>query len=417
MKYGTALVWDSGLFPYAATKLAEGFERVLYYTPYQDSFPVSRKTLWGSGLEGVERTNDFFEHLDEADLIMFPDVGMGDLQIYLREHGYRVWGSAGAEILELDRVGLKRLMLSKGMARPKTWIIQGMDDLREHLEDPDHDDQHVKISEFRGDTETHHHKNPWLSQDWLRRTEYQLGMPMRNKMTFVVEAGIDGVEVGYDGFCIDGAFPAVTAYGYEAKDVAYLGRVCKAKDLPVVLQEVNHELGPVLMELGCRSLFSTEVRVTKDGTGFLIDPSLRFPSPPSGALMETFSNWPEIFHEGAGGELVEPVPTAMYCAELVMRSEYARDGFLALRFPESHRHLVKLHGHAIIDGTDYVVSLGMDVIGGAVGVGDTMDEAIAQARDVAESIEAEGLEYEEASFDVLKERIEQGVTHGIAWNE
>lgn len=131
--------------------------------------------------------------------------------------------------------------------------------------------------------------------------------------------------------------------------------------------------------------------------------------------MEAFSNWPEIFYAGARGELVEPIPTCKYVAELVLRSAWAEDDFLAIRFPEEYRRFVKLHGHAIVDGTDYVVSLGMDVIGGAVGLGDTLDEAIEQACEVADSIEGHQLEFEKASFDDLKETIEKGIKHGISW--
>ena len=413
----TVLIHDGGLYPYAATKLAESFGCVLYFTPYSaDNFPVSRKALWGSGLPGVTRIKDFWDYVDDADVIVFPDIGNGDLQAWLRTKGYRVWGSAEAEVLEQDRVGLKRLMKTKGMDVPPTWILDGMDELREHLEDPENENQYVKLSEFRGDFETHHHQDAWGSQPWLRRTDHQLG-PMRDRIQFVVEGHLDGVEVGFDGFCVDGRFPLTTVYGYEAKDVAYIGRVARYSELPAVLRAVNNDLAPVLGELGCRSMFSTEVRVAKDGTGYLIDPSLRFPSPPSEAVLETFSNWPEIFYAGADGEIIEPIVKHLYCAELVLRSPWAENDFLALQFPDEFRSLIKLHGHAIVDGVDHVVSLGMDVIGAAVGLGDTMDEACAQAIEVAKSIQAEGLEFsEDEGFDAIKKSIEQGIKCGVNWD-
>jgi len=411
----TALCYDSGLYPYAAAKLAEAFGTVYYYSPYNaDSFPVSRKALWGSGLPGVTRVKDFWDVIDDADLIVFPDIGAGDLQAWLRTKGYRVWGSAEAEVIEQDRVGLKRLMHTKGMQLPDTWVVDGMDALHEHLANPKHDNQYVKVSEWRGDFESYHHQNTWLSQSWLHKTDHQLG-PMRDKLKFVVEGHIDGVEVGFDGVCVDGQFLSPCVYGYEQKDVAYVGRVVPYDRLPQVLRDTNADLAPVLGELGCRSMFSTEVRVTEEGVGYLIDPSLRFPSPPSECVLETFSNWPEIFYGGAGGELVTPEPKHAYCAELVLRAAQAESDFVPIRFPEEYRHLIKLHGHAIVDGTDYVVALGMDIIGAAVGVGDTLKEACEQACEVAETIQAEGFDVDKHAFEELEKKIEKGVKHGVDW--
>lgn len=417
-KLGTALVWDSGLYPYAAVKLAEGFDTVLYYTPYSaDSFPVSRKTLWGKGLPGVTRVNNFWDCVDEADLIMFPDLGAGDMQMWLRQQGKRVWGGGAAEVLEQDRVRLKQLLHAKKMPLGTTWIIEGIEALRNHLEGPSHDNQYVKIGEFRGDFETYHHVNSWLTKPWADHLAVQLG-PIGEEMQFIVEAAIeDAVEVGYDGICVDGQFPNWTMYGYEEKDAAYVGHVCATSDVPLVLRQVNEKLAPILRELGCRSLFSTELRVTEDGTGFLIDPCVRFPSPPSGCMMEAFSNWPEVWHDGGMGQLRELQPVAEYAAELVLRSDWAEDGFLALRFPEENRRFVKLHGHAIVDGTDYVVSLGkgMPTIGSAVGLGSTVEEAVKHAIEVADSIEGQDIDYEKEAFDDILKKIEEGASRGIQW--
>lgn len=410
----TALVYDSFLFPYIAAKLADGFDRVLYYVPMEDAFRASKKMLWGSGLPGVERVHDFFSHLDESDVVVFPDIGAGDLQAWLRSKGHAVWGSAQAEALELDRTRMKRLMHANGMAIHPTWLITGMDDLRTHLEDADNDDQYVKVSEWRGDFETHHHINWWLSEPWFKRVDHSLG-PMRERIELVVESSIDGVEVGYDGFTIDGQFPQTAMIGYEQKDTGYIGRVCTPTTIPRVIQEVNDDLGPALTQLECRSFFSTELRVTERGEGFLIDPTLRAPSPPVEAMLELFTNWSDVIAAGANGQVVEPEPAAAYCAAVILRSSRAEDDFLALRFPPWARPFIKLHGHAIVDGVDYVVCLGMDVIGAAVGVGDTMDAACEQAMEAAKSIEAEEIEFAEDAFDQITETIQTGRDHGIPW--
>lgn len=412
----SVLIHDSGLYPSCATTLAaQGFDTVYYFSPYNaDSMPLSSKSQWGVGLPGVTRVNDFFDFVDEVDLIVFPDIGSGDLQAWLRKIGYRVWGSAEAEILEQDRVFLKQYMKAKKMNLPAVWFIEGVDTLRTHLESTKHREQWVKFSEFRGDFETHHHENFDKSEQWLDRIKYKLGK-LGESLTFVVEAGIEGVEIGFDGICIDGQFASPTMYGYEHKDIAYLGRVCDYADLPSVLMEVNDALAPILKELGCRSLFSTEVRVTEDGVGYLIDPTLRFPSPPSEALMEVYTNWGDIMFAGAGGTIIPPTPRAKFVAEVILKSHYAESEYVHISFPEDYRHLIRLHGHAILDSKDYVVNIGMDIIGAAVGIGDTVEDATKQALEVAHSITAEDIAFEDNGFDDIYESIERGQQCGVDW--
>ena len=158
--FGTALIYDLGLFPWLGPVLAQQFKTVYYFSPYQDAWPVSRKSMYGLGLPGVQRVNDFYDFVDEADLIVFPDVGAGDLQMFLRRQGYPVWGAGASEMLELDRVELKRVLKANGMDVPRTWFPEGMDALRAHLEDPAHEDEFIKISEYRGEGEKTRRRAP-----------------------------------------------------------------------------------------------------------------------------------------------------------------------------------------------------------------------------------------------------------------
>jgi hypothetical protein len=263
--------------------------------------------------------------------------------------------------------------------------------------------------------ETHHHVNWWLSEGWWTRLNHQLG-PMGRSIIFVVKKAInDAVESGIDDICIDGQFAPIAGYGYESKDRAYLGRVVPRADLPPSLSAIHDALSPFLKKFECRSMVQSEMRVTADGTAYLLDVALRQGSPPSEALYQLYDNWPEMLYAGAGGEVIAPEPLAQFYAELILKSDVAERDFLALRFPEESRPFIKLHGHAIIDDVDYAPSLGMNIVGAAVGIGDTRDDAIGQAIDVAKSIEAEGLTFDVSAFDQLRESIAEGTGRGIPW--
>src|SRR6516164_8582044 len=92
---------DYGLFASWALKLKEYFGRVLYYCPFKSGFPKSQLYAIGTGLEGVERVVDFWDHIQDVDIFFFPDIYDADLQEHLRELGFPVWGAGKGEELEI----------------------------------------------------------------------------------------------------------------------------------------------------------------------------------------------------------------------------------------------------------------------------------------------------------------------------
>lgn len=409
----TALVIDQGLYVHIATKLAESFGRVLYYcNGWRSAFPVSERYNVGAGLDGIERIANPWEHVEGADLIVFPDTYFGGEQEFLRRLGKRVWGSGDAEMLELHRDELKRVMKEAGLPVGPYQIIVGIDELREYLKE--NPGVYVKGNVFRGDVETFHNKNWVVTKPLLDDLAGRLG-PRQSTTIFIVEDPIEGVEVGYDGVCIDGRFPAVASYGYEVKDAGFVGKVVDYEDLPPALREVNKKLGPAMAALGCRSFFSTEVRVGADRKPYLMDPAMRAGSPPSESYIELFSNWDEMLWAGAEGEVVELRPSAAYAAEIILRSDWARDHFLALDFPEQIRRFIKIHGHCRIDGRDYAAPLGIREIGAAIGLGNCLEDAIGSALEHAEAVEGLEVEFDRSALKVATEAIEQGREFGIEW--
>lgn len=412
-----ALIHDSGLFSSFAEVLASSplFTEVLYFTPVHDQFPVSKKALIGAGLEKVKRVYRFWDHVEEADLIAFPDVGLADLQVFLRDTLQKpVWGSAEAEYLELERVGLKRLLPKIGLLTADYSILDGMDELEEHLKDTSHEDEFIKISRFRGDLETYHHHDWFRSESWFRELKHRIG-PMAEIMEFLSEEKIEGVEVGWDGYCVDGKFPSLAVLGYEAKDQAYIGQVMSQAEMPSKVTFINDRLSSTLAALKCRSAMSTELRITSRGQVYLIDPCERLGSPPSECLLSLFSNWPEIVWAGSQGNLVEPKPVARFAAELMLSSPWVEENWLPIRIPPSSRPFVKLYNHCIIGDTDWVVPTSIHQIGAAIGLGSTMKDACEQAKEIAESLDAHELTYDPAAFDRLEETIEKGEKEGIRW--
>lgn len=373
----TIFVRDYGLFASWAPKLAEYFGRVLYYCPFKSAFPRSQQFVIGTGFDNVERVTNFWDHVEEADIFFFPDVYDGDLQVHLREMGFPVWGAGKAEELELLRWQTK-LFLKKDLKLPVQPVEQiiGVEALRSFLKE--NDNKYVKISMLRGDFETFHHATYNLSEPLLDDIEQKLG-PFKEKKEFVVEDAIDNaIEVGYDGFTIDGAYPDPSIFGYEIKDVAYMGTVRPYAKLPEQVKEVNKKLAPVFSDYNYRGFWSSEIRVPPNGLPYLTDPCCRAGSPPSELYQEMFSNWGQLIWHGAQGELLKPQSVGRYGVEVLIHSDWADQHWQAVYVEPEVRQWVKLRNLCQVDDTLYVAPqvVGLPEIGAVVAVDDSLLGAI-----------------------------------------
>lgn len=412
-KNKTALVFDNGLFTELAVKLARDFGKVYYYMPWQSAYVKSNIMLPGKGLSGVTRVDRFFELLPELDIIVFPDVYEADLQSYLEKQGKRVWGSRHGDELELFRADSKKHMAKLGIDVGPWKLVKGIAELREYLKT--HDDQYVKISRTRGDFETFHAETYEIVKPKLDKLEHQLGA--KGTITeFIVEEAInDAVELAYDGWTIDGEFPKNTMVGIEVKDRGYVGKATRYADLPQPVKDVNQKLSPTLRDYGYRNFFAAEMRVTKDGKAYVIDPCCRLGAPPNEMMMEMVTNLSDIIWHGAMGEIVEPIFAAKWAAELLLISEEADNSWVPFEFPASIRDRVKLRDATRIDGTYYCVpqASGHPEIGAVVGMGDTMDDAIKDCRALAEKVKGYYVETFPQTLDDATEQIKKLKEFGI----
>lgn len=398
-KSKTVLVWDNGLFCELAVTLSKQFGRVLYFSPWCNGYPTSKGLLIGQGVKGIERIVEPWSYIDQVDLFVFPDVYEGTLQEYLANQGKRVWGCRLSAELELDRVRSKELSAGLGIDIGPYKAMTGLDALREHLKA--HDDQYVKISATRGDMETFHAPSYDEIEPRLDELEHTLGAK-KKIMEFIVEQAInDAIEIGYDGYSIDGKFPKGAIVGVEVKDKGYVGRTMRYSETPESVRGVNDKLAPVLKKYKHRGFLSTEIRATKDGKAYLIDPCQRCGSPPSELYQNMISNLAEIMWYGAEGIVVEPEYKAKWGAMILLLSDWADKNWQQVSFPSKYRENVKLRNFCVIDGEYYVIpqASGMPEIGAVVAMGDTAQAAIDECKRIAKLVEGYSVEHPVESLD------------------
>lgn len=377
----TACVSDKGLFLPLARRLARDFKRVFYTSPHEKAFRTVRDQV-GHGFDDIVRVDSIWQVKKECDLFIFPDIGFSPEQQELIDQGYPVWGARRGDSLEDMRGKFLSALEKTTLPIPPHVAILGMDALRDHLKEAE--DKYIKISKFRGDWETMHWRNWDRDRDELESRSIKLGPP-REAITFYVFEPIDTeIEDGCDAYCIDGQWPETIIHGMESKDAAFLGTFQKFSELPHEVRTVNEEMGPILAEYGYRGLFSTEVRITKDGESYFIDPTCRAGSPPSQLMAEMISNLGEIVWHGAHGELVEPEQAYKFGVQGLLVAKGDKSTWASIDLPDELDQWIKC---GFAQKTDSGICIPNDPdspsgdIGWLVGIGDTIQEAIDHLRD------------------------------------
>lgn len=402
----TVCVVDNGLFCDVAATLAQSFGKVYLKTPWERTAPVSTERRVGEGLKDVEVVASIWPIAKKVDLWVFPDLNYGELQEYLAGEGHRVWGARTADVIETDRVLSRQILKKAGIKVPEYVVVKGVAALRDHLKD--HPNRFVKIPFTRGDAETFHVENYALIEPRIDELEHLLG-PEKHSMKFVVETPIeDAIELGYDCYCIDGAFPSRAMTGIEIKDRGYVGHVVDYDEIPEPLRTVNEKIAPVLKAYDYRQWWSCETRITKDGTPWAIDPCCRTSAPPGDSLsLAMYTNLAEIYWHGAEGELVEPEPAGAWGVELMLYSDLEAPAWQAVEFPAAIRDFVHLHYPVVLDRRYYVPPQGLPIIGGVCATGDTMEAAMALAQERADQVKGYGLSVHSDALEKAKSELEE----------
>ena len=406
LKSKTALVSTNALFCSLAERLGRDFKKVYLHVPRAGSFPQMSAGMLGYGLDNVEIVDGVFgPHFDEVDLFVFPDLGTAEIQIHLEKLGKRVWGPRNAEELEIYREVCKRKMEEFGLAVQPWTVVKGVAALEDHLRA--NKDQHVKIDRWRGVTETFFSPAFEIVEPKVQAIAATLG-PFREELEFIVEDDLpDRVEVGLDTYCIDGVYPVNTLFGIECKDCGYIGQMVRWDDIPEPLRRWNEAFAPLFARYGCRASVSNEMRIGADKVPYMVDATIRAPSPPSELWQELFINISDIIWEGADGIVVEPKAAGRWGVEIILKSHWAENNVQLVDYPPGFASQIKLFNCVVVDGKRYVLPQNEEMveIGAVVGWGDTLEAAMEHARKAGEAVRGYGIKFEMGPIEKVIESI------------
>lgn len=412
----TVVVVDFGSFQSLAERLGEDVAEIMYHAPIEREFRNIDDAVIGLGMPGVTRI-DSFMHPDvvkAADLYVFPDIGYGGEQAYLRSIGKPVWGSQGADELERLRTKFVKTVKRLGLPLVHSERLRGMTSLCEYLKEKEN--VWVKVNEFRDNMETWHHQDWFHSQPMLNRLWIKFAVAPE-MVWFVVQDALDGAtEVGYDGWNVDGWFPDSSFQGYELKNKLYLGAQTKYDDLPEEVTGVIEAFSPELERYGFRNFFAVEIR-NLDGVSHFIDPTVRMPGQTGEQLLKTLKNITKVIYHGAMGELVQPEWAAKFSASATLNYKGDLEDVKVIRVPEKSREWVKLCKYRQDGDEFHFPACKREDVGVVIAMADTIEETIQGIKDNFDAIGDDSLSIDPEGFADLLEDIQKAEAEGIEFTK
>jgi len=144
-----------------ALVLASKGHEVYYSVDWFRAFPRLEDYATGMGFEkaypSFHKVIDPGIALNNAEYVVFTDVGLGYLASFLGDKGVKVWGaSIPAQLLETDRFFMDILMRRIGVGRPETRYARGFSELKTVVSEmlSKYSAVAVKMNVFRGNMET-----------------------------------------------------------------------------------------------------------------------------------------------------------------------------------------------------------------------------------------------------------------------
>jgi hypothetical protein len=409
-----ALVVGYGVFEvFIAQKLAEEFREVRVYTPCEEAFPLLERQMIGEGVPGVKRIDNFEDDQDDIDLFVFPDYGFASKQEQLRKKGKRVFGAGNSEILEMDRLLFAKTLAERGLPVFKYRMVKGIDELREVLKKEK--DLWIKLpTKVRGIMETFHHTEYKNSMTKLDELAHKLG-GYRDTLDIMIVNPIPGVEIGCEKFLSNGDYAEIGLWGPEIKGVGYIGRFMPMADMPQALKKVDDGMVPVWKKHKVCGHISCEVRVGKDRKPYFTDPCQRFPSPPGETIPEAYKNFSQLVWAVAGGEKIKPEKAAEWVAEVCIYNPIGKTEWVPVDFSEKEFKRLKFRRLCKVENQFYCLpdKDAGDRICGAVGLGDTKEEAQFEALEACEQLKCEGKDYDKSVFEEADEVLEEAKKYGV----
>jgi len=417
ISHSKVLVYDRGYYTYIAEAIAKQAAETWIYTPILGQQPRSREDQMGSGLDGVEKIDDFEEYKNKTDLLVFPGEFDGEICNRMWEEGRRAFGSGLSSEFEIDRMLFLDTLKEVGLTPIKTYRAEGFDDAIEYFKKNDNKTLWVKTPYTRGDFDTIKFESLATFMPWIEMQRVKLGKGASETIELLIQDDfpIDngGIESGGDRYIVNGKRTPKGFIGYEGKDKWYIYRV--TSEFPDIIDDIDKKMEKVFKDKGYRGAWSSEFRANKDGVKRFTDATARFGSPPGQGFVLSYTTFPQDVEDVANGKMPKMKEKASHGAIIILTSWFNQDNEVCVEYPKEIEDNVKLQHNYKHEGLNYCLPNDAHdgFFGAVVAIGNSAEEAANKANEIAKQVRCVGLEYSEINITEMKQIIKDGEKHGI----
>jgi len=255
-----------------------------------------------------------------------------------------------------------------------------------------------------------------MSQTWFYNMAAKLG-PMGESTVFLWEYPQEGFEGGMDWIAVGGQYSDMALIGYEIKDSCYVSTVKPYGRISPKLRDSADAMRDWFDQVGYRNMVSTEVRITENGTAYMIDLAARFPWPPCGTQMENIINLGEVMWYAGEGVLVQPEYQFQYAVELNIIAPAVQQDWMAVEIPDAERRWFKLHSACKFGDTYWLRSQKahneQSYAGTVLGQSNDFKQAVELCIDRSKLIKGQDLKVDVSDIEKAEEEIADGEAAGI----
>ena len=416
IEHDTVIIYDRGYHVSLAKDIAKEAAKVLHYTPILGQQPTSRDDMIGSGIEGVEKIDDFEAHKDKADLIIFPGEYDGEVCDRMWKEGRRAFGSGMSAEIEIDRILFLDICEEIGLKPIKTYIAEGFDDAVSYFTEQEKIGNlplWVKTPYTRGDFDTIKFESLATFMPWINFMKAKVGVGASANYVFLIQNNFEAlVESGADRYIVNGKRTPKGFIGYEVKDKGYIYKV--VDKVPDILDDIDRRLEPEFTKRGYKGAWSTEARINKKKTKFT-DGTARFGSPPFQGFSASYTKLGQDIEDVANGIMPKMESNDSHGAIIILTSWFNQENEICVEFPKEFDDNIKLQHSYFHEGHWYCLPNDAKdgYFGAVVATGNSVKDCTEKAKEIAQTIKCIGLEYDESVFDKTQDKIEAGKEFGI----
>jgi hypothetical protein len=333
-----------GLHVDTARQLGKEGHEVNYHMPWVSAYPKFEMFAPGLGIKEINKVLDYGPYIDDADVIVFPDIGMGKLAHWLRGNGHNVFGAGLGEEMENDRMKSVEVMNKLGIKCPKTVVATGLTEALNTMKklfgvqetnQKSGGSYFIKFNIWRGSLESFPAKSMEQVNFMFDSLRSSMG-PYVEQIPVIIQEAIEGIETGADLFFNGETFlyPAMWGFEYGGN---YTGLM--TSDMTIFKEDLD-KAATYLKSVNYRGAFSFEC-IFDGKDSYWIDWTCRFPMP-LGLLYSSFSNGKlgEFIYGVATGEAKEtPFPDNKYLGCLEIYSDEAIKKYLPLHGGDNTRFI------------------------------------------------------------------------------